>query len=120
MSLQHGIQIKATFDPASMDRWIKLLSPVPTRNEATGEEITTWQDEGSCWSAKYPTNGGRLIAADGVNYEQYTSFRMRYRDNVTTGWRIRYNGAEYEIVNTQELGRRHLLDVTTRSINQNA
>lgn len=120
MSLQRsyiGRRNVGVNDAGQLDRRITIFSPTLTRN-ADGSEAVTWTNVATVWGSKRSLNGHRLLAADGTHYEQFTSFEIRYRADVATGWRLQQGTAIYEVTNTQELGRKHLLQLVARAVDQ--
>ncbi len=122
MSLQRsyiGRRNVGVNDAGQLDRRLTLFSPTYTA-QSNGEPLLSWTTVATVWGSKRSLNGHRLLAADGTHYEQFTAFEIRYRDDIRTGWRVQLGTSVYEVTNTQELGRKHLLEIVARSVDQAA
>lgn len=121
MALQHGYSSRRAHfstDPGRLDRRVTLQAP-NVSTDAVGGPATTWDDVVTVWAGKRPLSGARLFAAEMKNAIDLVVFRIRHRTDVTPFWRLVHGDDVYEIVPpTEELGRRHFLDLTCRAINQ--
>ncbi len=120
MSLQFDFQSrKARFspDPGRLDRRVTLQYPIATRDSAGGEVIT-WFIAATVWASKLATTTTRLYAAEAKSYLAELSYRIRHRTDIASGWRLVHGDDAYEVVELVEQGRRHLLDLGVRGVNQ--
>ncbi len=93
-----------------MDRKITLRQRVLSR-DSMGGVSETWQDMAVVFAEKLDIIGREFIAAQQVNAEISTKFRIRYRVDINTTWRISYDGRDYDIISIAELGRRRWLEI---------
>lgn len=92
----------------TFDRRVALLSP-GVAVSATGQRATTWTLAATVWaswrdadSREAQTAGAQTGTLSGVAI-------VRYRTDVTLGWRLEYRGRRYEVVSVSEVGRREAL-----------
>lgn len=104
-------------DPGRLDRRVSLQMPLRTR-DAAGGAITAWVDAGSVWASKLPVGGGRMYAAEAKHFESSLVYRIRARPDVVAGWRLVHGDDVFEIVNVEEQGRDHYIDLALRGIDQ--
>lgn len=78
----------------------------PYRNQ-----ITTWVPVANMRAQIVNAATEVFIRGQGATTETSIVFRMRWLDGVTTGNRITYDGAAYDIKELKELGRRRGLDI---------
>ena len=70
-----------------MDRQIILQEHVLSR-ASNGEELHTWQDVATVYAEKKYDTGAEVYQADQKTAVQKVKFRIRYRANVTTLFRV--------------------------------
>lgn len=105
-------------DPGRLDRRVQLLTASAAR-DAAGGQATTWTAFAEVWAARAPLSGARLYAAEQKNALDLVEYRIRHRNDVAPYQRLQDGDDLFEIVPpTDELGRRHLLRLTCRAINQ--
>lgn len=120
MSLLYGYQSRKqrySTDPARLDRRVSLQYAYVTRDELGGEQ-KLWFEAAQVWASKQFTSGRRMYAAEAKHGEDFFMYRIRHRLDVARFWRLAHGDDVYEIVAVEELGRRHLLDLTCRAIDQ--
>jgi SPP1 family predicted phage head-tail adaptor len=111
---------RGNIDPGKLDRRIVIQSPTTTR-DAGGGVVRTWSTLATVWAERTFLSGGRLFAAAAKNSEATVLFRIRYLGTVRAFMRVVHGQATYEIVAPPvELGRRHLMELECRAINQAA
>lgn len=107
-------------DPGRLDRRVQLQYPVTIRDQ-NGSAIISWVRASDVWASRRPQNGQRIFAADEKQAVAYYLFRIRYRSDVQPYWRLVHGNEVFEIIPPlAELGRKHLLDLTCRGVNQTA
>lgn len=120
MSLQNkysGRRDAGVNNPGKLDRRVNLLAPFLTQS-GSGEKIAAWPSFASVWASKRETSGNRVMDADGKHNISIVDFRIRHRGDVVPMQRIVHGNDTYEIINTNELGRQHYLDLTCRAFDQ--
>jgi len=93
-----------------LDRRITFRRPTFIQNEF-GEAEASWEDVTTVWAEVKPLRGREYFAAQQVNSEVTTRFRIRYLSGVDTRWRILHDGLEYDIFSVAEIGRREGLEI---------
>lgn len=76
---------------------VTLLSKSVTR-DAIGGEVITWAEEDEVWADVEQLTGREYFGAQQIESEAEIRFRIRYRTDVTSAWRIEWRDTEYEIV----------------------
>jgi len=94
-----------------LDRRIVLLRPTGGQDEYGGV-TRAFVDDAAVWAGLEPQKGDEGFAADQTTAKQVVILRIRYRENVGPKWGVRYDGAEYDIVDVTERGRREELVLT--------
>lgn len=102
-----------------LDRSIVIQAATTTQN-AFGEPVETWvkiHTADTLPAKVVPTRGSERFTAQQVVGESVVTFRIRWRDDVTTLNRIVYDGRDWDITDVRPLGRREGLeiDATARS-----
>ncbi len=97
-----------------MDRKITIRKRIITR-DSIGGAVETWQNVATVPAEKLDIAGREFIAAQQVNAEITTKFRIRYRSDIRPVWRISYDGRDYDIVSVAELGRRKWLEIMAKA-----
>ncbi len=82
---------------------ITLKQPVSTRDERN-RRITTYQDAAEVMAAKQDVSGREFYQAHGVHAEDIVTYTIRWRDDITTAWRVEDHGEEYNILEVNHLG----------------
>lgn len=93
-----------------MDRQVAILRPVNAINEFNEPE-TTWQLVDMVWAAKIPQRGSERFAAAQVAGHMVTTFKIRWRDDLSPLDRLEYQGRQWDIYDVRELGRRDGLEI---------
>lgn len=93
----------------SLDRRVTLRRPVTTDN-AYGEPAPAWTDVATVW-AKVVQGAAGEVMARGVAARVDVLFRIRWRTDVTTAWRIVHGADTYDIQSIAEVGRREGLEI---------
>lgn len=93
-------------EPGDLRHRVTLQRRVSTR-DAIGGEIYTWVDERTVWGAAEPLTGRELLAAQAKHAEITMRFRVRYMRDVTSNWRLIWEGAIYNILSVTDIDARH-------------
>lgn len=96
-----------------MDRQIVIESATETQN-GIGEPVATWSTFATVWAQVMPLRGSEYVAAQAINTEIDTIFRVRWLAGVTTKMRVSYGAQYYDIQYLAEIGRRVGLDLLAR------
>jgi SPP1 family predicted phage head-tail adaptor len=75
---------------------IDLQAP-PVGQDIDGDPNTEWTSAGTVWAAKEDLTGRELFAAQAVQSEISTRFRIRYRDGIVPSMRIVCDDIIYNI-----------------------
>lgn len=101
------------FQAGQMDRVIELQTATTTTG-SNGETIATWQLYKRVRASIRWETGGEGFTADARYAKQLVVFQIRYQPGIVPTMRIAYDGRFYEVLDVQELGRRHRLDLRTK------
>lgn len=96
------------------DREIIILEPVYSVGSANSNHIDSWSPiTNSVMMAKRTeTKGTEVVVNDRLTFVQKTIFSIRYRSDVSTINRVRFDSVLYEIISvTETQGRRRFLDL---------
>lgn len=96
-----------------LDRLITIEQATES-TDAYGAPTLTWDPPANSWQVwaqVKPIRGQEYFAAQQVNARVDTTFRIRYRSDITTKMRISYGGEYYDIQSIIELGRREGLEL---------
>lgn len=92
-----------------MDRRITLRHMVESPPDANRSSVQTYAQYDVVWAEKVEAGGREYYAAQQVQAEIATRFRIRYRSDVLATDRISFDGRDFNITHIQELGRREAL-----------
>ena len=93
-----------------LDRRATLQSPAPTRGTA-GDTIPGWTTVATVWAGKRDVRGREFLAAGATQAEMETVITIRWRSDLTPGWRVQMDGRTYDIQGAAEIGRREGLEL---------
>lgn len=79
---------------------LQLQSAVEARN-GFGEVVRTWSTVATVWGSAEPLQGREYQLAKQTQAETTMRFRIRYRADVLTSWRVVWHGRSWEIVDAQ-------------------
>lgn len=82
---------------------IVLMRPRRERNERGRSEVT-WEDVVTVHAGKADVSGREFWQAQAYHAENVVTFTTRWREDVTTAWRVRFRGTEYNILEVNHLG----------------
>jgi SPP1 family predicted phage head-tail adaptor len=84
--------------------------------DAIGGEVVSWVTQGQDMAEVTPLTGREYFAALQINPEIQIRFRVRYRADVTTAWRIEWRDQRYDILETVNVdGRDRELELMART-----
>lgn len=104
-------------DAGKLDRIISVYTPTLTQ-DALGAKIVTWVLLGNLWASRHPAKNVRFFGMDGKHFESMTVYRVRHRNDIGPGYRVKAGDDTFEILGVEEMGRRHFLDLTCRAVDQ--
>lgn len=97
------------------DREIYILEPTITVGSANSDYVTTWtliDDDPLMMAKRTETKGTEVVVSDRLTFVQKTIFTIRYRSDISTRNRIRFDSVLYEIISVTETeGRRRFLEI---------
>lgn len=99
-----------------LDRRVTIQEAVVTTNSAN-ESIKTWDDlstSPNVWAMVTEGKGSEELQGYQEDVVQPTTFRIRYRDDVTEDMRIIHKQHPFYIEGIKEIGRQSFLDITAR------
>ncbi len=106
--------------PGLLDRRVTLCYAL-TEADALGQMVRTWVEDGDVWAAWAPQAGREVQAAAQLQSHAVGILRTRYRDDITSNWRVLMDDQVFEIVAPPiAIGRRNYLDLVLRGIGQTA
>jgi SPP1 family predicted phage head-tail adaptor len=82
-------------DPQKLNQKITLSSPVSVNT--TGEPTKTWSPQGDMWAEILQLKGEEAMLAARETARETIRARVRYRADLTTAWRILWNGQFYYV-----------------------
>jgi len=94
----------------SMDRRIVIESDSQARNDF-GEIETTSSVIATIWAKKTEKKASEYFEAGVEDSSRELAFNIRYRDDITPGMRVVYDGQSYDIEQVIEKGRRGALEL---------
>ncbi len=62
-----------------------------------GETVVTWTAQGSEWAEILTARGNEALASAKENAREVIRLRIRYRNDVSTDWRLTWNGQAYYV-----------------------
>ena len=104
-------------NPGKLDRRISFQAKSDTL-DANGERLAVWSTFAENVAANVAPSGGReFLRASRVFETASAVFLVRYRKDITQEHRILYEGKAYNILSTEELGRKDGLLIVAQAIN---
>lgn len=95
-----------------LDRRIELQHRVLGSRSASGQQAVTYETYATVWAGKKDLRGREYYAANQMNAEISTQFRLRWRSDVLATDRIVCEGVSYNIrPPIAEIGRREGLEI---------
>ncbi|TWI38231.1 phage head closure protein [Paracoccus sulfuroxidans] len=82
------------------------------------QEVETWAPVAVLWSSYTAVSDGERWAAGSVQADITARFKIRFRADVTTKDRVRYEGKVFNIVAVKEIGRRVFTEITGGLVNE--
>lgn len=98
-----------------MDRRVTLQSRTLTTN-AYGEQVVSYTDLDTVWAEKWDLRGREYFAAQQVNADVTTRWRVRWRSDVSVLDRVLYDSVAYDINQVVEMGRQDGLELLTTAV----
>lgn len=89
----------------TLDRRLTIKAPVDGQDSMGGPTVT-YTTLATVWAEKQDKGGREFMAAQQVNAEVTTQFRIRYRSDVTPEHRVTCDGLDFDILYVNEVGRR--------------
>lgn len=84
-------------------------------SDGMGGEVTTWNDTPAVWAKKTAYRSNESIQAMALTGVATYNFRIQYRRDVRSSWRIKEGNRYYTIIGAPlEVERRTWLDLTAR------
>ena len=74
------------------------LQTVTENRGVDGSITSSWADTATVWAVAEPLEGREYWAAQQVNAERTTKFRIRYRSGVVPKMRVSYDSRTFDIV----------------------
>jgi len=97
-------------DPGDFNRRFMLQRRETTR-DAVGGSVTTWIDELPVWGSAMALSGRELIVAQQKHAETTMRFRIRYRPDLSTEWRLIWERRPYDILDIIDIDQHRYLDL---------
>lgn len=67
-----------------------------------GGSNSTWSTFATVWARVKPMGGREIISADGKSHRLTHKVTVRFRTDITTDMRVKYNGAVMDILSSQD------------------
>jgi len=84
-------------NPGDMRERISLMAPA-IAEDALGQKTETYAAAAVIWAQVQPLRGREYQAAAAAQNEPGVRFRIHWRADVLTTWRVRWRGKDYRIV----------------------
>ena len=95
---------------------VTLQKPVSRVNEK-GRRITSWEDVATVHAGKADVSGREFYVAQAYHAEDVVTWTLRWREDITTEWRLVHHGAQYNILEVNHLGyMRDYIRIKTRLV----
>ncbi|MDD9910839.1 MAG: phage head closure protein [Ahrensia sp.] len=88
--------MKGLYDPGALNWRMRLEQPVETA-DGFGALQTAWTEIGDVWAAMKPVDARFRQIADQTSEVQSHAITIRFRDDVSSGWRMILNQRVFEI-----------------------
>lgn len=75
--------------------------------DSEGIVTEAWNDVATVWASAEPLRGREYFAAAAVNRENTVRFRIRYKPDVSSDMRIKYDGRFFDIQSVIDVNERH-------------
>lgn len=76
------------------------------------QDVEGWAPFAVVWASHTAVSDGEKWAAGAARTDITARFRIRFRTDLTTADRVRYQGRPFNIVGIKEVGRREYLEIT--------
>lgn len=80
-----------------LKHWVNLQSHEDVQDPVTGDITEVWTTQASVWAEVAPLSGREFIAANAIQSEIRARITIRYREDVTSDWRILFRNKIYNI-----------------------
>lgn len=109
---------QANYNTGQLNKLVTPRYPTPGRGTAGGTKVNTWTVTTKVWGYWLSQSSREYLQAF-ARYSDLTGvFRMRFRTDIRSTWRILIDGVLYEVLGPAiEVGRRQQIDVPLRSLN---
>lgn len=100
-----------------LDRSIVIQANTPTQ-DGYGSPVDVWakiHTADTIAAGVRPVRGGVRYGTQQFVGEQISTFKIRWRDDVTTVNRIVYNGRNWDVLDVREVGRREGLEIDAKA-----
>jgi len=90
--------------------WLKnrvTLQKLTKSQNDYGEYVQTWQDVATVWASIEPLRGREYLEASAKNAEITHRIRIRYRDNLDAGMRIKFGSRTFNIESVIDVLEKH-------------
>lgn len=73
------------------------LESIGTTQDANGDTVEFWNDEGSCWAEVAPLSAREFFSAAAMQSKVVARVTIRYRSDIQANWRIQFRNRYYNI-----------------------
>lgn len=96
------------FNPGELRNRITIQQLAEVLDEFKTPKDSEWQDVATVWASIEPLSGREYLLANNVNSETKSRIRIRYRQGITTGMRIKYKDRLFDIQSVADIEERHV------------
>ena len=89
------------FDPGALSQRVTIQSMVETADGCGGVTVS-WPAVATVWAAIMPVRGSSKELAQQRTESMKHKVSLRYRDDVSSGWRISHDNRNFEILNVYD------------------
>jgi len=92
-------------DFGRLDQRVTLQSRTTVR-DALGQDTITWVDVATVWAQRINQRSAEAFQAAQVGDDDLVELHIRYRADVSTTWRLEWEGVGYDITSVSAFGGR--------------
>jgi SPP1 family predicted phage head-tail adaptor len=87
-----------------LDQRVTLFSR--TGDDAAGQVAIAWVEVATVWAQRITQRSAEAFAAAQMSDDNLVELHIRWRADVSTTWRLQWNGAAYDITSAEPYGGR--------------
>lgn len=96
----------------NLDRLVTLLRPTATEDGMGGRNIDEWEEVATVWAEFHRPRTSQVAVEGGIASVQTMEVKIRMREDVAPGWRMRFENDLRDIEHVYAIDRRETFLVT--------